>query len=85
MGPLGWILLLSAWFVWPFFYNQIYTKRYMLAGTEVENQEAAFELGIGNAAESFVISALRKCPFCAEMVKKEAKVCRFCQRDLPQS
>jgi zinc-ribbon domain len=25
----------------------------------------------------------RKCPHCAEMVKPEAKVCRYCQRDLP--
>jgi hypothetical protein len=25
----------------------------------------------------------RKCPSCAELVKNEAKVCRFCQRDLP--
>lgn len=26
----------------------------------------------------------RKCPFCAEIVKREATVCRYCQRDLPQ-
>lgn len=25
----------------------------------------------------------RKCPFCAEMVKREAIFCRFCQHDLP--
>jgi RNA polymerase subunit RPABC4/transcription elongation factor Spt4 len=25
----------------------------------------------------------RKCPNCAEFVKSEAKVCRFCQRELP--
>lgn len=25
----------------------------------------------------------RTCPFCAEVIKAEAKVCRFCQRELP--
>jgi hypothetical protein len=25
----------------------------------------------------------RKCPFCAELVKREAKICRFCQKELP--
>jgi hypothetical protein len=25
----------------------------------------------------------KKCPFCAELVKKEAKVCKHCGRDLP--
>jgi hypothetical protein len=29
-------------------------------------------------------SGLRKCPFCAEMIKPEAVVCRFCNRDLPK-
>ncbi|MRW94420.1 hypothetical protein GJ699_31065 [Duganella sp. FT80W] len=26
---------------------------------------------------------MRKCPSCAEVVKAEAVVCRFCQRELP--
>lgn len=25
----------------------------------------------------------RKCPFCAELVKREATICRFCQKALP--
>lgn len=28
---------------------------------------------------------LKKCPFCAECIKQEAKICRFCQRDIPDT
>jgi ribosomal protein L32 len=38
---------------------------------QVEHQQAA--------------QGLKKCPFCAEMIKPDATVCRYCGRDLPEA
>jgi hypothetical protein len=34
--------------------------------------------------ENAIAEGAKKCPYCAELVKKEAVVCRFCQRELPK-
>ncbi|HVB16673.1 MAG TPA: hypothetical protein VNF04_09085 [Stellaceae bacterium] len=30
-----------------------------------------------------IAEGMRECPFCAEIIRSKAKICRFCQRDLP--
>jgi hypothetical protein len=36
-------------------------------------------------ADEEIAAGMRKCPFCAEIIRIEAKICRFCQRDLPDA
>jgi hypothetical protein len=31
----------------------------------------------------FTANELKRCPHCAEWIEPQAKVCRFCQRDVP--
>jgi RNA polymerase subunit RPABC4/transcription elongation factor Spt4 len=32
-----------------------------------------------------IAEGMKKCPFCAELVKQEATICRYCNRELPSS
>lgn len=50
-------------------------------------QSIALGIVAGDVAEIFnrMAPTERKCPFCAETIKAEAKVCKHCDRELQQS
>ncbi len=45
---------------------------------------AASESPEGMERNALMTGAVRKCPHCAELVKKGAAICRFCGNELPE-
>jgi len=39
---------------------------------------------IKNNDDAYVEEGMFKCPYCAEFIKKEAKVCRHCNREISE-
>ena len=39
---------------------------------------------ISDTENQQLADGLKKCPHCAELIKPDAKVCRYCGRDIPQ-
>lgn len=47
--------------------------------------QARKNLAVEKAQDRLSTATERKCPFCAELIKSEAVICRFCNRDVPPS
>jgi hypothetical protein len=55
----------------------------LLLAAVVSNKNVERQVTTLAAARAAEEGSLRKCPFCAEWIQREAVVCRFCGRDVP--
>jgi hypothetical protein len=49
---------------------------------EIQRLIQALQAHMGGGATPAETGQTRACPFCAETIKKAAKICRFCNRDV---
>lgn len=79
--PLGLLLIWPISMVVGLFTVRFHNARVMgtanLLGDRSESKSA-------QGTEPKISQGVRKCPFCAEEIKEEAKICRFCNRDIPE-
>lgn len=60
-----------------FYLNGKRTKKTLEKQTDIMEKEAE--------AKKKEEKASKECPFCAELIKKEAKVCKHCGKDIEES
>lgn len=66
-----------AWFWVCFFFPLALILLLTLEETEQKKAYDAYQ------KQREIVKENRKCPFCAEYIKREAKVCKHCGRDVP--
>jgi hypothetical protein len=78
---MEWLCFIGVWFLCGMIAASIYQRKGRSGITGFLGGFLLGPLGVILALASG--SNLPKCPFCAERIQQEAKVCPHCQRDLP--
>lgn len=94
-SALGWLTIITVWILVSVAAGNVAARKGLNKGQYVLLSlflspivglilAAAATPNQAKADEQQVASGLgRKCPYCAEVVKREATICRFCHKELP--